>query len=139
MPRTADAPLSEQNGKPRPLTDRDLHRPADRRRQIARTPRLTADALRMVWAASPRHLVGMVLTQLLASAGIAAQLLIARELLTELIEVSQGGSTSGLYAPIALIAGVAMAVAAMNALGAYLQRMLVELVSRHAFDRIVAV
>ncbi len=93
----------------------------------------------MAWNASPRHLLAMGLTQLLASAGIAVQLLIARKILTELIAVSEGGSTSGLYAPLALFVGIAIFVAVMLALGSYLQRLLVELVGRQAFDRIVAV
>jgi ATP-binding cassette subfamily B protein len=93
----------------------------------------------MAWAASPRHLLAMGTTQLLASAGIAVQLLIARKILTELIAVSDGGPTSDLYPPLALFVGVAIFVAVMTALGTYLTRLLVELVARHAFDRIVAV
>lgn len=139
MPRTAEQRASDWNGRPRPLTEEDLHRPADRRGQIRRTPGLAADALRMVWAASPRHLLAMGLTQLLASAGVAAQLLIARRILEELIAVSDGGSTSALYPPLAVFVGVTIFVAVMNALASYIQRMLVELVGRHAFDRIVAV
>lgn len=38
-----------------PFTIDDVVRPADRRRELGRTPRLTLDALRLVWRASPRH------------------------------------------------------------------------------------
>jgi ATP-binding cassette, subfamily B, bacterial len=139
MPRKAEQPVTQSNGNGRALTAEDLLRPPDRRRQIARTPRLAAEALRMAWAASPRHVLAMGFTQLMASAGIAAQLLIARKILTELIAVSQGGSTSDLYPPLALFVGVAAFVAVMTAIGTYFQRLLVEMVGRHAFDRIVAV
>jgi ATP-binding cassette, subfamily B, bacterial len=139
MLRTAGQRASDDNGRPRPLTAQDLQRPADRRGQIARTPRLAGDALRMAWAASPRHLLALISTQVVASAGIAVQLLLARKMLTELIAVSEGGSTSDLYVPLAVFVVVAILVAGMTALGSYFQRLLVELVARHAFDRIVAV
>jgi ATP-binding cassette, subfamily B, bacterial len=135
----AEQPVAGGNGHRRPFTEQDLVRPVNRRRQIGRTPRLATEALRMAWAASPRHLLAVISTQVLASAGIAVQLLIARKILTELIAVSEGGSTSDLYTPLAVFVGVAILVAGMTALGSYFQRLLVELVGQHAFDRIVAV
>lgn len=111
----------------------------DRRRRLRRTPRLTLDALRLVWRASPRNLVALLLLQLLSGAGVAGQLLIAREIMQELLAVSRGGATSGLYAPIGAFAATGVAVASLNALAMHQQRLLVELVGRYAFDRIVAV
>lgn len=81
----------------------------------------------------------MLSLHLLSGAGVAGQLLIAREVMRELISVSQGGPTSGLYAPIGAFAAVAVVVASLNALATHQQRLLVELVGRYAFDRIVAV
>jgi ATP-binding cassette subfamily B protein len=120
-------------------TVEDLHRPADRRRQLTRTPRLTREALRIVWRAARRRLIATVAVHLLVSVALAGQLLIARRILQELIAVSDGASTSSLWAPFAAFTAVGILIATLNALAAYLQRMLVELVGRYAFDEIVAV
>jgi ATP-binding cassette, subfamily B, bacterial len=121
----------------RPFTAADLAGPEDRRRQLRRTPRLTAEALRLVFDASPGNLVAMLLFQVTAGAGVAVQLLIAREILERLVEVTQGGQASDLYVPVAYFTGVAVALAAARALAEHRQRLLGELVGRYAFDRIV--
>ena len=81
----------------------------------------------------------MVSLQLLAGIAIGAQLLVAREIMRDLIAVSQGGAASDLYAPIGAFAAVALLVAGLNALATHQQRLLVELVGRYAFDEIVTV
>jgi ATP-binding cassette subfamily B protein len=121
----------------RPFTAADLVGPVDRRRQLLRTPRLTVEALRLVWAASPGNTLTMLLFQALAGAGVAVQLLIAREILERLVGVTQGGAAGDLYLPLAYFTGVTVAVAAARALSEHRQRLLGELVGRYAFDRIV--
>jgi ATP-binding cassette, subfamily B, bacterial len=121
------------------FTVEDLHRPAERRRQLARTPRLARDALRIVWRAAPRWLLATLAVHLLLSVGLAGQLLVARRILEELIAVGEGAATSSLYLPFAVFTAVGIALATLSALAAYLQRLLVELVGRYAFDEIVAV
>lgn len=117
----------------------DLIRPPDRRGRLRRTPRLTIDALKLVWRASPRNLTAMFALQLLSGVAVAAQLLIARRIMQELIAVSQGGSTTALYAPLGAFAAASVVMATLNAFAVHQQRLLVELVGRHALDRIVAV
>lgn len=121
----------------RPFTAADLVGPADRRRQLLRTPRLTAEALRLVYDASPRHMLTMLFFQLVAGAGVAVQLLIAREFLGKLVAVSDGGAASDLYLPVGYFAAVTVALAAASALATHQQRLLAELVGRYAFDRII--
>ena len=75
--------------------------------------------------------------QLVAGVGAAVQLLIAREFLQELILVSDGADATGLYAPVAGFALMGLIIAIANALAQHRQRLLGELVGRHAFDRIV--
>jgi ATP-binding cassette subfamily B protein len=120
-------------------TVEDLHRPADRRRQLGRTPRLVRDALRIVWSAARGRLLATMAVHLLVSVALAGQLLIARRILEELIAVGDGAATSSLYAPFAAFTAVGILIATLNALAAYLQRLLVELVGRYAFDEIVVV
>jgi ATP-binding cassette subfamily B protein len=124
---------------PRPFTADDLVRPVDRRRELRRTPRIALDALRIVWQACPRQVVTTGLLQLFAGAGIAVQLLVAKTILQELVEVSRGAPATDLYGPFALFTAVTVAVAAAGAVAMQQQRLLTELVSRHAFDRIVSV
>lgn len=121
----------------RPFTAVDLLAPADRRRQLLRTPRLTAEALRLVYRASPRHMLTMLFFQLVAGTGVAAQLLIARQILEKLIGVTDGGAASDLYLPLGYLTAVTVALAAAKALAEHQQRLLGELVGRYAFDRIV--
>lgn len=122
----------------RPFTAADLLGPADRRRQLLRTPRLTAEALRLVYQASPRHMLAMLFFQLVGGTGVAIQLLIARQILEKLVGVSQGGAASDLYLPLGYFTAATVALAAARALAAHQQRLLGELVGRHAFDRIVS-
>src|SRR5215210_2657248 len=125
------------NGGYRPLTVADLLRGVDRRSQLLRTPGLTLAALRLVHAASRRDLFIMFAFQLVAGVGAAVQLLIARQFLQELILVSDGADATGLYAPVAGFAVMGLVIAAATALAQHRQRLLGELVGRHAFDRIV--
>jgi ATP-binding cassette subfamily B protein len=126
-------------GESRSFTFEDVVRPVDRGKQLRRTPRLTLDALRLVRDASPRHLLIMLALQVLTGVGVGAQLLVARELMQELIAVGDGASVSGLYAPIALFTVVSVLIAGLTAVATHQQQLLVELVARFAFDRIVAV
>jgi ATP-binding cassette subfamily B protein len=121
------------------FTVEDLHRPADRRAQIGRIPRLAGAALRIVWRAARRYMLATIAVHLFVSVALAGQLLIARRVLEELIAVSDGGAASSLYLPFAAFTAVGILIATLNALAAYLQRLLVELVGRYAFDEIVAV
>jgi ATP-binding cassette subfamily B protein len=78
-------------------------------------------------------------TQGLVSACVAGQLLVAREILEDLILVNEGAAASTLYAPLAAFAGLTALLASLNAVAVYQQRLLVELVGRYTFDKIVAV
>jgi ATP-binding cassette subfamily B protein len=121
----------------RPFTAADLLGPAERRR-LLRTPRLTADALRLVYDASPRHMLTMLFFQLVAGTGVAVQLLIARQIMEKLVGVTQGGAASDLYLPLGYFTATTVVLAAARALAEHRQRLLGELVGRHAFDRIVS-
>ena len=121
----------------RPFTAADLAGPEDRRGQLRRTPRLAVEAMRLVYRASPSNTVTMLLFQVVAGAGVAVQLLIAREILGQLVGVTQGGAARDLYLPLAYFTAVTVVLAAARALSEHRQRLLGELVGRHAFDRIV--
>jgi len=134
--------LSEESTsttKAGPSTVFDYRPPADRMAQVRRVPALTWTALRVVWAADRGHLIATVLLQAVSAAAVAIQLLITRELLTALVEVGNGGSVSSLYPWLGALAVVTAVLGIVAAFTAYEQKLLVELASRHAFDRIIEV
>ena len=112
--------------------------PANRGAHLRRVPRLTLRALRLVWDSSRRHLVATVVLQLGAAGLVAAQLLFGRELLRAAVETGGGADVSRIYPWLIAIAACTGALGAITAFTAHEQKLLVELVSRHAFDRIIA-
>jgi len=93
----------------------------------------------MVWAASSRNFLASTALQVALAGGVALQLLVARRILQELIAVSDGAAVTGLYGPFAMLVGVIAGLGIAGALATHQQRLLVELVGRSAFDRIVGV
>jgi ATP-binding cassette, subfamily B, bacterial len=100
---------------------------------------LAWEALRMVWRASPKELLVATALQVVSAVLVAAQLLVARQIMQQLVAISHQGPTRVLYASFAMIAGVTAALGVVSALITHQQRLLVELVGRYAFDRIMAV
>jgi ATP-binding cassette subfamily B protein len=137
-PDGAAAAQSSTNGH-RPFTVDDVVRGVDRQRELRRTPQLLLDAVRIVWRACPRQMAATALLQLVAGAGIGVQLLIAKAVLEHLVEVSRGAPATDLYLLFALFTGVTVVVSTANAIAIQQQRLLSELVGRHAFDRIITV
>ena len=122
-----------------PATVFDYRPPDDRVSQIRRVPGLTWLALRLVWAADRKHLSATILLQVVAAAAIAVQLLVTRRLLEALVGLGNGGSVSALYPWLAALALISAVLGVVAALTNYEQKLLVELASRYAFDRIIEV
>ena len=122
-----------------PTTVFDLRPPANRLTELRRVPSLTWVALRLVWQADRKHLLATIALQVAAAAAVAVQLLITRRLLAVLVELGHGGTIRALYPWLAALAVFGAALSVLAALTAFEQRLLVELASRHAFDRIIEV
>jgi ATP-binding cassette, subfamily B, bacterial len=136
---TPAGPPSE-NGHRAGLTVYDLHPSSDRRGAFRQVPGLAIDALRIVWRASRRHLLTAFGLQVATALGVGLQLLVGRLVLVEMIELSgSGGSAAALAPEFGLFILVTAALGAITALLAHQQRLLVELVGRHAYDRIIDV
>jgi len=123
----------------RPNTLLDYRTTTDRLGQVRRIPSLTLVALRLVWAADRRHLVATVVLQAISAGALAVQLLITKELLTTLGRVGNGSPLHDLYPWLAALALFTAALGVVAALITYEQKLIVELVSRYAFDRIIDV
>ncbi len=110
--------------------------PAERR--LRELPGLLGRALGLVWRAAPRELALTGALQLVASGGLAAQLLVSRGLLTHILNGHEHGY--GPAVPYIVALAVIIAVVAMvNAARSELQRTLSELVSRYAMGRVIEV
>ena len=124
----------------RPFTLAALQPPRDRGSQWRRIPQVTREALKLVWAASPRLALMTTLLQVVGASVIGAQLLVGKELLQDLIDVSQDDrSVQSLLPMFGLLVLATVIGGVVTALTANQQRKLSELVGRYTFDRIVEV
>ena len=116
----------------------DVLRPtADRR--LRRLPRLVTRAVRLAWRAAPRQLLIATGLQLAAGVGLAAQLLVGRQLLTELLDAS-GESTFASVLPELVVLGVVSALVSFaNLARSEQQRLLTELVGRYSAGQVLEV
>jgi ATP-binding cassette subfamily B protein len=106
-------------------------------RGVRQLPGLLHQALRLVWEAAPRQLVISVALQVVGGAALGAQLLLARHLLARLLSTRSSGEFSATLPSVILLV-VALAVSGVvNVLRTEMQRLLSELVSWTAMQRVV--
>lgn len=116
----------------------DILRPAADRR-LRRLPRLVTRAVRLAWRAAPRQLLISTGLQLTAGVGLAAQLLVGRQLLAELLDAG-GQSTFTSVLPELVVLGVVSAlVSSANLARSEQQRLLTELVGRYSAVQVLEV
>jgi ATP-binding cassette, subfamily B, bacterial len=109
-------------------------------RSLRRLPRLVGTAFALVWRASPRQLGLLTTLQVLAGAGVAAQLLVGAQVVAAVLRAERLGLGLGSVVPslLALLA-VSALLGCANAARVELTRLLAEATARHAQDRIIAV
>jgi hypothetical protein len=95
-PSNPEAP-DDAEGPARPPSCEDLPKKAQERPKPLRLlPRITVDAVRLVWAASPRMLVASIGLKLVNGAGLAVALVFGRNLIGSVLATS--GTTPGIGA-----------------------------------------
>jgi len=100
-------------------------------------PRITRQALGVVWAAAPKVFAATVVLQILNSAMLVVQLFAFRALLGKLLVAHQSTKIAELV-PIAAVVIAAFAVSAVvTASGSGLQHLLSEMVARYAMGRVL--
>lgn len=127
--------MSDQNGSNFRL-DEILAAPPERK--VRDLPGLLWRALALVWAAAPRELAITAGLQIVSSAGLAAQLLLSRALLSHIL----AGGREGYGASVPYVAALAVIIAVVgiaSAASTEIQRTLSELVQRFAMDRVLEV
>ncbi len=118
-----------------PIDDRALQRP----KSLRLLPRICRDALRLVWGAAPRELLVSVALKLVLGAGLAATLLVGRELLSALSPDGQPIDTAALMARVVAVTAIISALGIVAAAGREVREVLSEKTARHAKARIVDV
>ena len=102
-------------------------------------PKLVVESIRLVWAAARRELVMTVGLQAFSSIGLAAEVLVARKLLGAFLKIGQGGGTGPILPWLIVLVVATALIAFANTGSAELQRVLGELVSRHATGKVLEV
>jgi ATP-binding cassette subfamily B protein len=100
-------------------------------------PRLLAASIRLVWEAGRRELALTAALQLLAAAGTGVQLLVGKAVLQSVLGAD--GSFTSVLPALGVLVGLTVALDLARAAEQELSRVLAELVSRRALDRVIDV
>jgi ATP-binding cassette subfamily B protein len=117
---------------------------AQRPKSLRLLPRITSDAMRLVWAASPRMLLASIALKLINGAGLAAALVFGRNLIGSVLsaDASADASTPGIAAVVpqlAIVVGIVAALGLVTAAGREVREILSETTARHAKQAIIEV
>jgi ATP-binding cassette, subfamily B, bacterial len=99
-------------------------------------PRLLVESVRLAWSAGPREFALTSGLQILASAGVAAQLFAAKAVLGAIIGAGDFGDV---LPALLVLVGVTVALDLAQTVEAEQSRLLAELVGRRALDRVIDV
>jgi ATP-binding cassette subfamily B protein len=115
---------------------------AERPKSIRLLPRITVDAVRLVWAASPRMLVASIALKLVGGVGLATALIFGKNLIGSVLSADTAGSSPGIGAvapQLAAVVGVVAGLGLVTAAGREVREILSETTARHAKQAIIDV
>lgn len=101
-------------------------------RPVSELPRLTGDAVRLVWRAARPELVVVMSLTVLVAALTALQLLLTREVLASFFEVDGGAASHEVIAPLAAFLVVWTVLSVVSLVLGERRRVMSELVARYA-------
>jgi ATP-binding cassette subfamily B protein len=108
-------------------------------RNARQLPSLVLGAVKLVWLAAPRELAMATGLQVLSSAGLAVQVLVGRKLLSAFLQIGHGGSATAVLPALAGLAVATAVISLANTGAAELQKILGEIVTRHALGKVLDV
>ena len=109
-------------------------------RALRRLPALVRDAMALVWRAAPRELATLVAFQAVGGVGLAAQLLVGREVISAAIIAEKSGGGLGAVIPqLAALIALTAVVGVVTSLQSDRALLLGELVAREAHGAILDV
>ncbi len=119
-----------------------LKGPANDPKLLRRLPRLTGEALALVWAAGPRELLVSVALKVTGGLGLAVLLLLGRGVLAGVLDADQTGtsaSTAGVLPRLVALTAIVATLGLVAALGRETSTLLGTRTQRHAQGRILDV
>jgi ATP-binding cassette subfamily B protein len=135
------AVAGRSGGEPQPAVpfnaDTVLRPVVDRR--VRRLPRLVARAIGLAWRAAPHQLSLSIALQLVAGAGLGAELLLGRRLLARVVAGGPQGTFRAVLPYLAALALVGALVSFSNLARGEQQRLLGELVGRYSAGQVLGV
>ena len=132
---TDPEPAAAEEAAPRFNYDEYFGQVAPRR--LRRLPYLARTSLSIVWRAAPRHLVAVAVLQVVNAATLAAQLLVVRELLADLLQPEEVGSFGSLVPEMVLLAVISATGSVSALLLDAQQRVLAQLVTLHTAEQVI--
>jgi ABC-type multidrug transport system fused ATPase/permease subunit len=142
MTVTDPQPPADAEPESRPPSCEDLDREAaERPKSLRLLPRITADAVRLVWAASPPLLLASIALKVVNGLGLAAALVFGRDLIESVLAADSTGTPGiGSVAPqLAAVVGILAALGLVTAAGREVREILSETTARHAKQAIIDV
>jgi ATP-binding cassette subfamily B protein len=133
----------QASGPSAPSCEQVNEEAAERPRSLLLLPRITADAVRLVWAAAPRMLLASIALKVVNGVGLGAALVFGRNLIGSVL--SAGGATAvppGIGAVGPELVGVVVIIAALGlvtAAGREVREILSEVTARHVKQAIIDV
>jgi ATP-binding cassette, subfamily B, bacterial len=129
---------------PKPPPCQQLQQEAQERPKSLRLlPRITADAIRLVWSASPRMLIASIGLKLINGAGLAAALIFSRNLIGDVLAADTTTAAAPGIAAVApqlvLVVGIVAVLGLVTAAGREVREILSETTARHAKQAIITV
>ena len=129
---------AEQDSEP--VTWYDIVDPPEVHRSLRRLPGLCRAAVRLVWAAGRRELLAALAIKAVNGAGLAAVLLLGRNVIAAVGAAGSSGAGVGAVLPeLLLLTAVTAGLGFLAAIGRVISEILAELTSRHAQAQIIEV
>ena len=110
-----------------------------RQKQLRQFPRLVKGAFQVVWKAAPQEFMLLATVQIFAAVGVAFQLLIGRNVLSDVLDTDNGGQFTDVLPSVIALAAVTAIVTFANLARVERQRILGEMVGRFATNRVLDV
>jgi ATP-binding cassette, subfamily B, bacterial len=123
----------------KPRTWWEIQHPEDAKGSWRDLPRLIGDSLRLVWSAGRREFLIVSSLQLLSALGIAAQLFVSKAVLDAVLAAGASDDFGGLVPELAALVAITVALDFAQAIETEQSRVLSELVSRRALNRVLDV
>jgi ABC-type multidrug transport system fused ATPase/permease subunit len=138
---TDEVGVDDQRASP-PSCQQLQQEAVERPKSMRLLPRITTDALRLVWSASPRMLVASVGLKLLNGAGLAAALIFSRNLIGDVLAADTARAAPGIGAvapQLVTVVGIVAGLGLVTAAGREVREILSETTARHAKQAIIDV